>query len=163
MILCLFALICVGAGLWKRVPVYDAFVNGAREGLQTAVQILPALLCMLATIRAMDASGLTAAVTGVLAPVMERLHLPGELLPLMLLRPLSGSGALAALESIMERCGPDSRESLLAGVMVGSSETVFYTAAVYLSAAKVKDGRYIIPCALAACLAGYVGALLFCP
>ncbi|MBQ6950342.1 MAG: spore maturation protein [Clostridia bacterium] len=163
MILCLFALFCLGCGLWKKVPLYDAFSAGAREGLQTAVQVLPALLCMLAALQALDESGLTAAVERLMGPVMEKMGVPSALLPLMLLRPLSGAGALAALEQVMENCGPDSRESLLAGVMVGSSETVFYTVAVYLAAARVKHTGYIIPCALLACLAGYVGALVFCP
>ena len=162
MILCCFVLLCLAAGAWKRVPVYDRFAEGAKEGLRTAVQILPGLMVMLSCIRAMEASGLMAAFCSFMQPVTERMGIPSELLPFMLLRPLSGAGALAALEQVMENCGPDSRESLLAGVMVGSSETVFYTISVYLSAAGVKNARHTVPCALLACAAGYAGALLFC-
>lgn len=162
MILCVFVLLCLGMGAWKRAPVYDLFTGGARDGLQTAVQILPSLIAMLGAIRALEASGLTGALCDFLAPYTEKIGLPSGLLPLMFLRPVSGSAALAALEEVMTAYGPDSREALLGGVMMGSSETVFYTVAVYLSAAGVKDTRHILPCALAACAAGYAGALLFC-
>ena len=162
MILCAFALLCVVIGAWKKKPVYDLFTQGARDGLKTAVQILPALIAMLGAVRALEASGLTKAFCVLLAPCTEKIGLPSTLLPLMLLRPVSGSAALAALENIMTVHGPDSREALLGGVMIGSSETVFYTVAVYLSAAGVKSARHTVPCALLACAAGYAGALLFC-
>ena len=163
MILCCFVLLCLAVGAWKRVPVYDRFAEGAKEGLRTAVQILPSLIAMLGAIRALEASGLTGALCDFLAPYTEKIGLPSGLFPLMFLRPVSGSAALAALEEVMTAYGPDSREALLGGVMIGSSETVFYTVAVYLAAARVKHTGYIIPCALLACLAGYVGALVFCP
>lgn len=163
MIMGALVLFCLLAGAWKRVAVYDAFVEGAREGVKTAAGILPALIAMLSVLNALEESGLTEGLCRLMGPVTERLHLPSGVLPLMLLRPFSFSGALAALEKIMENFGPDSRESLLAGVMMGSSETVFYTVTVYLSAAGVKRSGYIIPCALLSCLAGYAGALLFCP
>ena len=158
MILCVFVLLCLGMGAWKKAPVYDLFTGGARDGLQTAMQILPSLIAMLGAIRALEASGLTGALCDFLAPYTEKIGLPSGLLPLMFLRPVSGSAALAALEEVMTAYGPDSREALLGGVMMGSSDTV----AVYLSAAGVKQTRYILPCALAACAAGYAGALLFC-
>lgn len=163
MILCVFALFCLGMGLWKKVPVYDRLVEGAKEGIKTAVQIAPAMLVMLCCIRAMEASGLTEAFCRLVQPVTDRLGIPSELLPFMLLRPLSGSGALAMLKELMAAHGPDSRISLLAGTMMGSSETVFYTVGVYLAAAGVKKTRHILPCALLSCAAGYAGAFLFCP
>lgn len=163
MILCCFALFCLLAGAWKRVPVYDRFVEGAREGIQTAVRILPALLVMLSCIKAMEESGLTAAFCGFLQPLTDKMGVPEDLVPLMVLRPLSGSASLAMLKEVMETHGPDSHIALLAGAMMGSSETVFYTLSVYLASAGVKKGRHILPCALTACLAGYVGAFLFCP
>ena len=163
MILCCFVLLCLAVGAWKRVPVYDRFAEGAKEGLRTAVQILPGLMVMLSCIRAMETSGLMAAFCSFMQPVTERMGIPSELLPFMLLRPLSGSGALAMLKQLMETHGPDSRISLLAGVMMGSSETVFYTVSVYLAAAGVKKTRHILPCALLSCLAGYAGAFWFCP
>lgn len=163
MILCGFALFCLLAGAFKRLPVYDLFVEGAREGLKTAAGILPSLLVMLGMVKALEESGLWAALCDLAAPVAEKAGVPPALLPFMLMRPLSGSAALAMLQDIMAVHGPDSREALMAGVMMGSSETVFYTCTVYLAAAGVKKSRHTVPCALLACLAGYAGAVLFCP
>lgn len=162
MILCVFALVCLLAAALTRAPVYGKFMEGARQGLKTAWHILPALVTMLAAVKALEYSGFTAGLCALLAPLTEKAGLPADVLPLMLVRPLSGSGALAVLEDLMERFGPDSREAFLGSVMVGSSETVFYTCSVYLAAAGVKDGRHTVPCALFACLCGYGGALLFC-
>lgn len=162
MILCVFTLLCLAVGAWKRAPVYDLFTEGAGEGIRTAAKILPSLIAMLSAIRALEASGLTEAICNFLAPCTEKIGLPADVLPLMFLRPVSGSASLAVLENLMKVHGPDSREALLAGVMMGSSETVFYTCGVYLSAAGVKDARHTVPCALLACIAGYAGALLFC-
>ena len=103
MILCCFVLLCLAVGAWKRVPVYDRFAEGAKEGLHTAVQILPGLMVMLSCIRAMEASGLMAAFCSFMQPVTERMGIPSELLPFMLLRPLTGSGALAMLKQLMEK------------------------------------------------------------
>ena len=143
MILCGFALFCLLAGAFKRLPVYDLFVEGAREGLKTAAGILPSLLVMLGMVKALEESGLWAALCDLAAPVAEK--------------------AIPMLQDIMAVHGPDSREALMAGVMMGSSETVFYTCTVYLAAAGVKKSRHTVPCALLACLAGYAGAVLFCP
>jgi spore maturation protein B len=154
----LFLLLCLAAGALRRVPVYDAFAEGAKEGLKTAWSILPSLTAMLCAIRAFSACGLLDALCGLLAPAAAFFRLPKETLPLMLLRPVSGSASLAMLKSILHACGPDSRAGLVASVMMGSSETVFYTCGVYLSAAGVKKSRYTIPCALLAWLAGSAAA-----
>lgn len=153
-----FLLFCLAAGAARRVPVYDAFLEGAREGLKNARDILPALIAMLCAIRAFSACGLMDALCGVLSPVFAPLGIPRETLPLMLLRPLSGSASLAMLRDILADWGPDSRVGLVASVMMGSSETVFYTCGIYLGAAGVKKSRHIIPCALAAWLAGSIAA-----
>ncbi len=158
LILPLFLLLCLIAGALRRVPVYDVFLEGAKEGLKTAFSILPALIAMLCAIRAFSACGLLDALCGLLSPAAALFRLPRETLPLMLLRPVSGSASLAMLKSILHTCGPDSRAGLVTSVMMGSSETVFYTCGVYLSAAGVKKSRYIIPCALLAWLAGSMAA-----
>lgn len=154
----LFVLLCVGVGAFRRVPLYDAFLEGAREGLDTARSILPALIAMLCAIRAFSACGLMGALCDFCAPALRLVGIPQETLPLMLLRPLSGSASLAMLQSILETYGPDSRVGLVASVMMGSSETVFYTCGVYLGAAGVKKSRHTIPCALIAWLAGSLSA-----
>ena len=158
MMLAFFVLLCIGIGTFRRVPLYDAFLEGAREGLDTARQILPPMLAMLCAIRAFSACGLTEALCACLSPLLSRAGLPKETLSLMLLRPLSGSASLAMLREIFSSYGPDSRIGMVASVMMGSSETVFYTCGVYLGAAGVTKSRHIIPCALIAWLAGSLAA-----
>ncbi len=157
-----FLLLCLGCGTIKRVPLYDAFLEGAKEGLETARYILPSLVAMLCAIRAFTACGLMERLCLFLEPAAAWVNLPRETLPLMLFKPLSGSASLAMLREILNEYGPDSRAGLAASVMMGSSETVFYTCGLYLAAAKVKKSRHIIPCALAAWLAGsfMAGALV---
>ena len=154
----LFLLLCLGAGALRRVPVYDAFLEGAKEGLKTAGRIVPSLLAMLCAIRAFSACGLLPALCGLLEPLTARVGIPGETVPLMLLRPLSGSASLAMLKDILHTWGPDSRIGMVASVMMGSSETVFYTCGLYLAAAGVKKSRHTVPCALLAWLAGSIAA-----
>ena len=98
------------------------------------------------------------ALAGLLSPALAFAGIPRETIPLMLMRPLSGSASLAMLKTVLDACGPDSRAGLVACVMMGSSETVFYTCGVYLAAAGVKKSRYTVPCALLAWLAGSLAA-----
>ena len=148
--------------LWKRLPVYDLFAAGAKNGLQTAVQVLPNLAAMLCAISMMQASGLMDALCGMCAPLMRLMGLPAEVAPLVLVRPLSGSGALAVLEDLLERYGADSRIGLIASTVMGSSETIFYTVCIYLSAIGEKKTGYAIPCSLIGMLAGtWTAGMLF--
>lgn len=152
------AALCLMIGWWRRVPIYDAFVKGAKEGLKTAVQILPCLIAMLTAIGLMTGSGILKMVEKLLAPVFAAIGILPETAPLMLLRPLSGSASLAMLQDIFSKYGPDSQAGLLASTLMGSSETIFYTVGLYLSTAGVKKSRYAIPAALGAWLAGSVAA-----
>ena len=158
MLLPIFLLLCLLMGAWRRVPIYDAFLEGAKKGLDTAKNILPPLIAMLCAIRAFSACGLLDSICDWCAPLLSRLGIPGETIPLMLLRPLSGSASLAMLREILEVYGPDSRIGLVASVMMGSSETVFYTCGVYLGAAGIKKSRHIIPAALIAWFLGSITA-----
>ena len=121
--------------LLRGVDVYDALLTGARRGLKTAVDILPALLVLYPAIYLLRASGLPELLGRVLSPLLEALGVPTETGLLMLLRPLSGSGAMSVASEIIARCGPDSLPGRTAAVMLGSSETTFYVVAVYFSAA----------------------------
>lgn len=145
----------------KREDAFNAFADGAKRGLQTAVSILPFLAATMTAINAMNASGLIDGLCAWAAPAASVLGLPDGALPLVVLRPFSGAASLAMLQDIMRRFGPDSRASLVAGAMMGSGETVFYTCALYLSAAGVKKSRYIIPVSLFAWLCGCATAGLF--
>ncbi len=154
-------------GLWKRVDLYGALAEGGKEGLKTAVGILPSLCIMLTAVAMFRASGAMEALTRLLAPVLETAGIPAECAGLMLVRPMSFSGALAAGTELMERFGPDSVIGRTAAVMLGSTETTFYTVAVYFSAAGVKRGGRAIPAALAGDLTGFFMAsltvhLMFC-
>ena len=119
----------------RRVEVYTAFTAGAREGMETAMHILPGLAAIFVALRMLEASGLMHALCGALAPVAAWLGLPEGVMPLLLLRPLSGSASLGMLADILRQYGPDSRTGLVASAMMGSGETVMYTCALYLAAA----------------------------
>ncbi|MEG2949264.1 MAG: nucleoside recognition domain-containing protein [Clostridia bacterium] len=150
------------AAAWKRLPMYDLFVTGAKEGMHVAVRILPNLAGMLVAISLMSASGLMDALCGLCAPFFRLLGLPHELAPLVLLRPLSGSASLAMVERLLREYGADSRIGMIASTIMGSSETIFYTICIYMSSLSKRETGYAIPCALAGAMAAVIVAgLLF--
>ena len=149
-------------GFLRGTPLYDALTAGAKKGLETAVQILPALLVLFPVIRLFRSSGLPELLGRALRPALRMLGIPEELVLLMLLRPLSGAGALAAAGDLLRIAGPDSLVGRMAAVMIGSSETSFYVVAVYFSAAGVKDSRWAIPAALCADLVCFVSSAWLC-
>ncbi|MCR5664751.1 MAG: spore maturation protein [Oscillospiraceae bacterium] len=146
----------------RRQDVYDALLSGAKKGLRLTVDLLPSLVVLFAAISLFRASGLAEALGGLLAPLLRRVGVPEETGLLMLLRPLSGSGALAAASELIGRCGADSLVGRTAAVMIGASETTFYVIAVYFSAAGVKNTRWAIPAALAADLACFLSSAWIC-
>ena len=160
MILWILAL-TMTVGYIRKVNLYETFTEGVKEGIDTAVKILPYLATTLIAIHVMRDSGLLERVYVALSPVMGYLGLTEGVTPLMLIRPLSGSAALAVLSDTLQQYGADSRTGLLASTMMGSGETVFYTCALYLGAAGVKDSRYIIPVSLISWVAGCITAGLF--
>ncbi|GHU78559.1 spore maturation protein B [Clostridia bacterium] len=162
LVLPLFILGVIVYGLIRKVPVYDTFLEGAKRGLQSAVAVLPCLVGMLAFISLLVQSGALSAFAGWCSPALRMLGIPEGALPVLMIRPFSGSAALAMLEQTFARFGPDSLEGRSASVMVGSSETIFYTLPLYLAAAKVKRSRYAIPAALIAWLAGGIASAWAC-
>lgn len=151
---------CSAYALHRKVDIYGALTAGAESGLGVAVRILPSMVALLSAIYMLRASGALDLLTAALSPLTERLGLPGEATALMLIRPLSGSGALAVGSELMAQYGPDSYIGRVAAVMLGSTETTFYTIAVYFSAAGIRKTRYTIPAALTADLAGFIFAAL---
>ena len=147
-------------GLRRRVDVYDALITGAGSGLSVVVKILPSLVALLCAVSMLRASGAMELLTDLLSPVLTALGLPPEVTALMLIRPMSGSGALAVGSELMQQYGPDSYIGRTAAVMLGSTETTFYTIAVYFGAAGIRRTRYTIPAALTADLAGFVFSAL---
>ena len=145
-------------GMARRVDVYDALVQGAGEGLGVLLRIVPPLVGLLTAVYMLRASGALELAARALAPVLTALGIPPETVALLLVRPVSGSGALAVGSQIMEQYGPDSAVGRTAAVMLGCSETTFYTVAVYFGAAGIRRTRYTIPAALTADLAAFVAA-----
>lgn len=139
-------------GLASGCDVYGAFLRGAEKGMHSALSLLPALCMMMLMLGLVNASGLSQLLSRLISPLTGVMHLPEEVAPMLLLRPLTGSGSLAALESIFQTCGVDSRAGRIASVLMGSSETIFYTMTVYLSAAGVKKLPHVMLVSLTAYL-----------
>jgi len=152
-----FAAVCCFAMAGKR-DAYSLLLTGAEKGLHTIVSILPALIVLLACIKMLRASGAIDLLTGFLAPACRFLGLAPELVPLMLVRPISGSAGLAVGSEIIAAHGPDSEIGRTAAIMLGSTETTFYTISVYFGAAGISRTRYTIAAALIADLTGFLMA-----
>jgi spore maturation protein B len=135
-------------GMIRKIKVYDVFIEGAKEGFQVAVRIIPFLVGILVAIGMFRASGAMDMLTDALRPLLSALRFPPEVFPLAVLRPLSGSGSLALTTDIVKRFGPDSLIGRTAATLYGSSETTFYVLAVYFGSIGVKRTRHAIPAAL---------------
>lgn len=157
----LIPVLLAGAALYalcRRVDVFSALTTGAGEGLSVVLRILPPLVALLTAVYMLRASGALELLTELLTPVLTFLGIPPETVGLLLIRPVSGSGALAVGSDIMQTYGPDSTIGRTAAVMLGSTETTFYTVAVYYGAAGIRRTRHTIPAALAADIAGFLAA-----
>jgi len=143
-------------GLFRGVDLYDALICGMKEGLRVCAGIFPAVLTMLVAVTMLRASGAVDMIAALLAPLVEPFGMPADCLPLALLRPFSGSGALAVGSSVMAQAGPDSTAGRVAAVMLGSSDTSFYTIAVYSAFLGLKDTRYTLKAALCADLTAFL-------
>lgn len=146
--------------LHKKQDVYSTLVLGAHDGLKLLVSIAPALVVLLTAVSMLRASGFFTRMSELLAPACRAVGIPPELVPLMLIRPFSGSAALAVGAELMQQYGADSSIGRTAAVMLGSSETTFYTISVYFGAAGIKKTRYTIPAAIVADLTGFFMASL---
>ena len=146
--------------LGRRVDVYSALLDGGRSGLELVKSILPSLVMLLTAVELLRVSGAADALTRLLAPLSTVLGIPAETLPLLLIRPLSGSAALAVGADLMAAYGPDSPVGRTAAILLGSTETTFYTVSVYFSAAGIRKTRYAVPAALLADLTAFLAASL---
>ena len=151
-------------GVARRVPIYEVFVEGARDGFQVAIRIIPYLVAILVAVGMLRTSGTLDVLVGAISPVTTLVGMPGEALPMALLRPLSGSGAYGILASIINdpAVGPDSYAGYLVSTLQGSTETTFYVLAVYFGAVQIRRVRHALWAALTADLAGIVGAVAIC-
>ncbi|MCX6137034.1 MAG: spore maturation protein [Ignavibacteriales bacterium] len=157
-----FIVVFLGWGFFKKVKVYEVFIEGSKEGFGVAIKIIPYLVAMLFAIGIFRYSGAMDLLTAALSFITKPIGMPAEVLPLAILRPLSGSGSLGLMTELMKTHGPDSFIGVLASTMYGSSETTFYILAVYFGAVGIKNTRHALPAGLIADLFGMLGALFIC-
>lgn len=147
-------------GYLKKVDVFSTFTEGAKQGIDTCIGIMPALIALVAAIGAFRSCGALEALTAFVRPLAEKLGFPAEIIPLAMLRPISGSGSLAIYKEIISSYGADSLIGRIASVMQGSTETTFYTIAVYYSAVGIKKTRHTLPSAMMGDITGFIMSAL---
>lgn len=149
-------------GIINKLPVFEIFLKGAKKALFVTADLLPALTALCLTVSMLSASGALEIPGRLLSPVAGLLGIPGEVLPLCIISPLSGSGSLSVLEEIFRDFSPDSLIGRTASVIAGASETTFYAVAVYFGSVGITKTRHTIPAALAADITTYIAAAFFC-
>ena len=149
-------------GTIKKVPVFDTFVDGAKEGITIMVKLLPYLIGMLVAIGMLRASGFFNSVSHLLAPLTDKLGIPNEVLPLAIIRPFSGSASIGIMTELIHNYGGNSYIAKVAATMLGSTETTFYVIAVYFGAVGIRRTRYAIHAGLIADITGMIAAIIVC-
>ena len=158
----LIILLIVIYGLIERTKIFDAFLDGAKEGIGVVVGIFPTLIGLFVAIGALRSSGILDFIVQIMTPILEILKFPSEIMPLALIRPISGSSSIAVAVDIMKNFGVDSTFGLMASVIMGSTETTLYTIAVYSSAVGVKKTRFVLLASLLADFVGIVVSVVVC-
>ena len=155
----LFILFAILYGWAKKVRVYDCFVSGAKGGVGVVVRVFPYLLAIFVAVKAFQASGAFEFAQVLLRGLLDVFHVPIDVVPIALVKPLSGSASLGVFTNIVKTNGPDSMASLISAVIMGSAETTFYVLAVYLGAVGIKRTRYLVPVCILADLVGIIIAI----
>lgn len=158
----LFIALVVGYGLARNTSVYENFSLGAKDGVKTLFNIFPSLLAVMVTVSMLRTSGALELLLGFLSPLLEALGIEEDVMLLGLIRPLSGSGALGILGDTLKTHGADSFQGLVSSVIMGSTETTFYTLMVYFSKTKVKYVKKVIPAAIFGDIVGFMMSILVC-
>jgi spore maturation protein B len=146
----------------RRIKVYEEFVEGAKEGFQVILKIIPYLVTILVAIGMFRGAGGIDLLTEKLRPVMQLVHFPPELLPMAIIRPLSGSGSLGVFTDIVKQCGPDHIFTRMAGTMYGSTETTFYVLAVYFGSVNIKRTRHAVLAGLVPDIVATIASVVIC-
>lgn len=158
----LIILLIVFYGLIEKRKVFDDFLDGAKEGLGIVISILPTLIGLFVAIGALRSSGILDIIVRILNPLLSVVSFPTELMPLAMLRPISGSSSIAIATDIMKNYGTDTTLGMMASVIMGSTETTLYTIAIYTSCVKIKKTRFILLAALIADFVGIVTSVVVC-
>lgn len=149
-------------GIIEKNKVYDTFLEGAKEGVQVVVNIFPTLIGIFLAVGALRSSGILDLVVNLIKPIINILKIPAEIMPLAILRPISGSASMAVATDIMSKYGVDNLIGQIASTIMGSTETTFYTIALYTSAVGVKKIRYVLVAALVADIVGMLVSVAIC-
>lgn len=147
------------SGLFNKVKIFDCFTSGAKDGMITVFKIFPSLLGLMVSVYMLKESGVLSFVSNLAEPMLKVLSVPKEVFPLFMMRPVSGSGSLGILSDILSTYGADSYIGKCASVMMGSTETTFYTIAVYYGCINITKTRHTLPCAL---IADFTGMVIAC-
>jgi spore maturation protein B len=147
---------------YKKIPVYETFTEGAKDGFDTAIRIIPHLVGMMVAISVFRASGAMDLITGWFQPVLNRVGIPGEVLPLGILRPITGAGSLAFTADLIKQFGPDSMIGRIASTIQGSTDTTLYVVTVYFGAVGIKKSRYALKVGLLSDAVGFLAAIAVC-
>ncbi|MBB3069605.1 spore maturation protein B [Paenibacillus baekrokdamisoli] len=147
---------------FRKVPVYETFIEGAKDGFGTAINIIPHLVGMMVAISMFRASGAMDMLASLISPLFNRLGIPSEVLPLGLLRPLTGAGSLAFTTELIKTYGPDSMIGRIASTIQGSTDTTLYVLTVYFGAVGIKKSRYALKVGLFSDFVGFAAAIIIC-
>ena len=150
----------ISYGMIKKVKVYESFTDGAAEGFKTSIRVIPFFIAMLVAIGVFRESGAMELLIKIITPITKIFNMPGELVPMMLMRPLSGGGAQGLMTEIITSHGPESLLARTAAVMMGSTETTFYVLAVYFGSISIKKQRHAMTVGLIADMAGLIAAVI---
>ena len=157
-----FISIIILCGLKEKVKVFDAFLDGAKEGIEIVFKMFPTLIGIFLAIGALRSSGILDLIVQLITPLTDLLEIPSQIMPLAMLRPISGSASIAVAVDIMQNYGVDTLIGLITSTIMGSTETTFYTIAIYTSCVGIKKTRGILLAALAADIAGMVASVIIC-
>lgn len=149
----------ISYGMSKNVPIYESFIEGAKDGFSTAIRIIPSFVAMLVAIGVFRESGAMDLLIKLITPVIETFQIPGEVVPMIIMRPLSGSGAQGIMSELATNYGPESILARTSAVMMGSSETTLYVLAVYFGSISIKKQRHALAAGLIADFAGLISAV----
>lgn len=158
----LIILIIVFYSLIERKKAFDIFLDGAKDGLNIVLNIFPTLIGLFVAIGALRSSGILDLIINFVTPILDILNFPREIMPLTILRPISGSSSIAIATDIMKNFGVDSNIGIIAATIMGSTETTLYTIAVYTSSVKIKKTRFVLWAALTADIVGIIASVVIC-
>ena len=155
-------LLILTTAIIKKIPIYEEFTGGAKDGFTVSIKILPYLVAIIVGISMFRASGAMETITNLFAPILNKFSIPTDSLPIMLTRSLSGSATLGLFSEIAHKFGPDAYVTKLCAIMVGSSETTFYVLSVYFGSIGITKFRYALLCGVIADIIGIIGAIFVC-